>query len=192
MSTGTLGPQLRRDARDNMAKLTSAALAVFAEQGLSAPLDEIAKRAGVSAGTLYNRFGSREALIDAVLPVLASNRLDEAERQAMEVDDPGERFALYTSRLLELQASCPALNDVIAQRYPRSSEAHALCARALDTAARLIAAGQRHGSLRSDFTTADLTMLLTASAAVLRSGTDANPGAWKRLQELFFDGIRTR
>ncbi len=37
---------------------------------MDAPLEEIAATAGVSAGTLYNRFGGRDALIDAVMPDL--------------------------------------------------------------------------------------------------------------------------
>ncbi|MEU0358086.1 TetR/AcrR family transcriptional regulator [Streptomyces cyaneofuscatus] len=59
---------LRRDARDNVAKLRAAALEVFTAKGLGAPLEETAKAAGVSVGTLYNRFGPREALIDSVIP----------------------------------------------------------------------------------------------------------------------------
>ena len=50
-------PGLRRDAQANLDKLRAAALAVFSQRGLSAPLEDIAREAGVSIGTLYNRVG---------------------------------------------------------------------------------------------------------------------------------------
>ena len=50
---------LRADAVRNRGKLLDAATAVLGELGLDAPLDEVARRAGVSIGTLYNRFPSR-------------------------------------------------------------------------------------------------------------------------------------
>src|SRR3712207_6085981 len=78
---------LRRDARDNVAKLRSAALQVFSAKGLGAPLEEIARAAGVSVGTLYNRFHTREDLIDSVVPEIASSRFKEL----------GEKVAAGTS-----------------------------------------------------------------------------------------------
>src|SRR5882757_1609905 len=70
---------LRRDAQRNRELLLAAAREVFAERGLEAPLEEIARRAGVSIGTLYNRFPSRVDLVDAALtePVEASVRIAE-------------------------------------------------------------------------------------------------------------------
>src|SRR5882757_11505410 len=70
---------LRADARRNRELLVAAAREVFAARGLDAPLDEIARRAGVSIGTLYNRFPSRVDLVDAALtePVEASVRIAE-------------------------------------------------------------------------------------------------------------------
>ena len=59
-------PLLRRDARRNRERLVEAAHAVFAEQGLEAPLDVIARRAGVGNATLYRHFPTRAALVDAV------------------------------------------------------------------------------------------------------------------------------
>ena len=50
---------LRADARRNLDKLRAAAAEAFSERGLDMPLEEIAARAGVSIGTLYNRLGPR-------------------------------------------------------------------------------------------------------------------------------------
>ena len=57
---------LRADARRNRDRLVEVARSAFAERGLDAPLDDIARRAGVGPGTLYRHFPTREALLAAV------------------------------------------------------------------------------------------------------------------------------
>ncbi|WP_394275044.1 TetR/AcrR family transcriptional regulator [Luteococcus sp.] len=57
----------RADAVRNRQKIVEAARESFSELGLEAPLDGIAKRAGVGAGTLYRHFPAREDLVGAVL-----------------------------------------------------------------------------------------------------------------------------
>lgn len=73
-----LAPRKRRkDARPT--ELSAAALGLFVEKGFAATrLEDIAARAGVSKGTLYLYFDSKEALFKAViqegiLPVVAEN-----------------------------------------------------------------------------------------------------------------------
>ena len=76
-------PPLRADARRNVEKLRQAAADAFSQHGLDTPLETIAKLAGVSVGTIYNRFGSRDALLDQVVNELA----DRQVRTAMAVAD---------------------------------------------------------------------------------------------------------
>src|SRR5262245_14300708 len=58
---------MRADAQRNRERLIEAAREVFREQGYDASLDEVAKRAGVGAGTLYRHFPSRDVLMDAIM-----------------------------------------------------------------------------------------------------------------------------
>lgn len=58
---------MRADAQRNYDKIVEVARQVFREKGYDAPLDEIAKKAGVGAGTLYRHFPTRDALLDAVM-----------------------------------------------------------------------------------------------------------------------------
>lgn len=58
---------MRADAQRNRDKLVEVARQVFREKGYDAPLDEIAKKAGVGAGTLYRHFPTRDDLHDAVM-----------------------------------------------------------------------------------------------------------------------------
>src|SRR5579863_177358 len=56
----------RTDARQNRERILEVAKAAFAQYGANASLDDIAKEAGVGAGTLYRHFPTRDALIEAV------------------------------------------------------------------------------------------------------------------------------
>ena len=58
---------LRADAVRNRELILAAADEAFASEGLSVSVDEIARRAGVGAGTLYRHFPTKEALFEAVL-----------------------------------------------------------------------------------------------------------------------------
>ena len=70
---------LRADARRNRERILAAATAAFAAEGLSVPLDEIARRAGVGPGTLYRHFPAKETLWEAVLHDRLRRLADEAE-----------------------------------------------------------------------------------------------------------------
>src|SRR2546430_2663356 len=71
--------QLRADARQNHARLITAATAAFAERGADAPLEDIARRAGVGIGTLYRHFPTRLDLQAAVFRSQVSVVCGEAD-----------------------------------------------------------------------------------------------------------------
>jgi AcrR family transcriptional regulator len=60
------GRPQRADARRNYEKLVTAARETFAEDGIGASLEEVARRAEVGIGTLYRHFPTRQDLFDAV------------------------------------------------------------------------------------------------------------------------------
>lgn len=184
-------PSLRGDARRNLEKLRKAAVEVFSERGLGAPLEEVAHRAGVSTGTLYNRFGSREALIDAVVQELATTKFDAVVELALAAPDPWERFAVYVEQLCELQAQGPDMNDIIARKYPQASALSALCEETLEVAGRFIEDAQRNGALRSDFTTDDLALIFLTNASVVGATADVAPDAWRRNLGFILDGLHS-
>ncbi|MBP3089126.1 TetR/AcrR family transcriptional regulator [Corynebacterium sp. sy017] len=57
----------RADAQKNRQRILEVAAQAFDEKGVEVPMETIAKRAGVGAGTLYRHFPNREALVAAVL-----------------------------------------------------------------------------------------------------------------------------
>ncbi|MEV6589074.1 TetR/AcrR family transcriptional regulator [Streptomyces acidicola] len=182
---------MRADAQRNAEKLRTAAAELFQERGLQAPLKEIARRAGVSHGTLYNLFGSREALIDEVVTELAAGRLDEAARQALAHDDAWDGFTYYVEKICELQVTDPAISDVVTGRYPDATRLMAVCERSHAAAARVIERAQQAGALRPDFTREDLLFILGTNALLSRAVKDTAPDAWRRGVAFMLDGLRT-
>ena len=71
---------MRADAQRNRERLIEVAREVFREQGYDASLDEVAKRAGVGAGTLYRHFPSREVLLDAIMQSWVDRVNDAADK----------------------------------------------------------------------------------------------------------------
>ncbi|OLT33226.1 TetR family transcriptional regulator [Actinomadura sp. CNU-125] len=182
---------MRADAQRNAEKLRAAAAELFQERGLQVPLKEIARRAGVSHGTLYNLFGTREALIDEVVTDRAASRLDEVARHALSFEDPWEGFAFYVERLCELQATDPAVADVVGGRYPGAERLMTVCERTMDAAQRIVRRARESGALRPDFTNADLVFAFASNALLARATAEAAPDAWRRQAAFLLDGLRT-
>jgi AcrR family transcriptional regulator len=100
---------------------TDRAVAEDLLHGLDAPLEEIAQRAGVSIGTLYNRFGSREALLDDVVADIATEKLESAVAKAAEGTTAWKRFRRYVEEVCALQAPRPGLLRRGLEALPRST-----------------------------------------------------------------------
>jgi AcrR family transcriptional regulator len=180
---------LRADARRNREKILAAAAGVFSERGLDAPLDEIARRATVSIGTLYNRFPSREALIDAVF----SERLKayvEAGERALAEDDPWEAFAGFLARICELQAADRGLNDLMSRQLPNTPGIDELARCGHEQAYELIHRAQQAGVLRNDFGPEDLPFIVWANAQIIEATKAIAPRAYRRHLHFLLDGLR--
>src|ERR1700710_1309007 len=105
---------LRADAARNRARLLAAAKEVFAERGLDATMDEVARRAGVGAGTAYRRFRNRDDLIGA----LFEERLDEfmaTLEWARADDDPWRGLSGFLERWMEMQAEDRGFKELLLQ-----------------------------------------------------------------------------
>jgi AcrR family transcriptional regulator len=180
--------EVRRDAQRNLEKLIRAARDVFAERGLDAPLEQIAQRAGVSIGTLYNRFPDRFALIDAVLLDRMQENLRIGEA-GLAHDDPWQGFVGYLEQTCALQAGDRGITDAISRRFPRAPKVDAACADGFVQARQLIERAQRHGGLRADFTVGDLISVLWANARIVEATISVNPNAWRRYLRFVLDGL---
>src|SRR5436189_2765363 len=101
----------RRHARRNHELLVAAAREVFAERGVEASLEEIARRAGVGVGTLYRHFATRDALVEAVFERRIGEFVAVAEAAAAE-PDAWLAFVGFLEATLTIQAGDRMLKDV--------------------------------------------------------------------------------
>jgi AcrR family transcriptional regulator len=181
---------LRRDARRNRDAIVAAARQVFCDHGLEAPLEQIARRAGVGIATLYRRFPSRVELLDAVLTDNLQAHVQAAE-QALATDDPWDGFASYLEETGRLQAADRGLNDAMGMRFPRAAAVEAAKARLFELVARVVQRAQQSGQLRADLTLEDLALVTWANARILQAGRAAGaPDAWQRHLGFLLDGFR--
>lgn len=185
------GPRRRADAERNRAALLGEARAVFAELGLEAPLETIARQAGVGIATLYRHFPSREELVAAALLEPVADYLRAAE-QALASPDPWAGFAGFVERICAMQAGNRGLGDLLSMALPADQEIEALRLRANALVKALVGRAKAAGQLRADFVGEDLLLLLIAGAAIVHvTGRDA-PDAWRRHLALQLDAFRAR
>src|SRR5271163_1587400 len=105
---------LRADAARNRARVLETAYETFAAEGLSVPIDEIARRAGVGAGTVYRHFPTKEDLFRAVVESRI-RRIIDLGRGLLDDPGPGEAlFAFLRSMVLDWGATDQGLVDALA------------------------------------------------------------------------------
>jgi AcrR family transcriptional regulator len=92
---------MRADAQRNHDAVLAAAKAVFAQEGIDAPMEDVARAAGVGKGTLYRRFPTREHLFAAIL----QDRVDELDASAQRALDAPDVWRALTE-WLELYDRC--------------------------------------------------------------------------------------
>ena len=180
---------LRADAARNRDRLLAAAAELFAERGVDVPLEDVARRAGVSIGTLYNRFPNRGALIDAVLPERLAE-LDRLAERAVADPDPWRGFTGFLDGMFALQARDRAVNDAIT-RGPAAGPVgiDAECGRSGGVVESIVDRARAAGVLRADFGPADLATLIGAMSHVIaRAAGDQE--IWRRHLGFVLDGLR--
>jgi AcrR family transcriptional regulator len=187
--TGEEARPLRADARRNRGLVLEAARAVFAEQGLEAQMDDIARRAGVGVGTVYRHYPTKEALVEA----LADDhfqRLAESARAALEEADPWEGFCAFMRRSSEVQASDLALVEVMGEQPDAMCRAAEQRADLHEAVAELVARAQKAGKLRRDVVPEDVPMLMCGVGRATRVGSRGPTMSWQRYLAIVLEGLR--
>ena len=182
---------LRADARRNLERILAAARDVFVESGADAPLDEVARRAGVGIATLYRRFPDRESLVRAVALEVLGRAGEEARRAEAEEADPFAALARYLHRALDLRIS--AVMPALVGRISFEDEEIGRVRRAaVEPFLRLIEAAQADRSLRSDVAFADIGTLLVRLSRPLPGPVPGEVDATlaHRQLDLLLDGLR--
>lgn len=180
---------LRADARRNRARVLEAAYDAFADEGVGVPLDEIARRAGVGAGTVYRHFPSKEALFEAVLSdrverLIAAIRVDIADA------DPAEAFFSFLSRLVEDGVAKKDLIDALVGAGADVTVSASQAKRDLrDAGAELLARAQEAGAVRTDVDATEV-MLLASGTVFAIHGQSGDADVTRTMLNVLRDGLR--
>lgn len=182
----------RTDQRRNRQALLNAAREVFAEYGLDAPLDDIAKRAGLSNATLYRHFSDRCGLIIEV--VLGSlSRYEQALTEALAQDSGWSGFTSFLKWLFTEQVN--EVNQLAALRAippGENAEVDRLRLKTLNAFEELIARAKSEGTFRPDRWVEDVFLMLFLNEHLARLRETPQRAASQRLLELTLAALSTR
>jgi len=180
---------LRRDAQRNRDALLCAARGAFAEEGLNASLEGVARRAGVAIGTLYRHFPARGDLIEALFGAKLQAWIEAGER-ALAMPDAWQGFAYYLEKICELQAGDRGFNDLASMRLPLAACIEQARDRSYQLSRQIVVRAQEAGSVRPDITPEDLAFLIWAHSRITDATRAIAPDAWRRHLGLMLDAFR--
>ena len=180
---------LRADAARNRARVLEVAYDTFAAEGLAVPIDEIARRAGVGAGTVYRHFPTKEDLYRAVVENRLRHIVDSGHALLTSAGPGRALFDFLRSMVLDWGATDQGLVDALAgvgvdinAAAPDAEEAF------LGLLRDLLRAAQKAGAVRGDLDVPDVKALMVGAQAMQGYRRDAA----ERLTEVFLDGLRPR
>jgi AcrR family transcriptional regulator len=178
----------RTDAQRNRERILEVAKEAFTRSGANASLDDIAKEAGVGAGTLYRHFPARDALIEAVYRTEVE-RLATAERRFAAAMSPIEALRawmlLFVDYIATKQIIGPALNAYVGGPSKLYEGSRAQIQGAIDA---LVQRAIKSGDIRRDLDPFDLLRALIGVSHVA-SGPDWQQSA-RRLVDILITGSR--
>ncbi|MFE0461013.1 TetR/AcrR family transcriptional regulator [Kitasatospora sp. NPDC058965] len=183
---------MRADARRNYERLLTAAGEAFAERGERASMDEIAKRAGVGAGTLYRHFPTREALVVAVYEAGLSAACGQAHA-LLARSGPGQALYAWVRVLARHWEECGELSRLMAAIFEQDGAAKESCQRMLfDAADAVLAEARAAGTVRADLSAVELIRLTHTAVLAAAPRRTAEVVPVDRMLELTLDGVRPR
>jgi AcrR family transcriptional regulator len=180
---------LRKDAERNRLRILEAAGRVFAERGLGATLDDIARAAGVGVGTVYRRFPDKGTLIDALFAQRIEALCDIAE-EALEIPDAWEALSFYFEKASQLQARDRGLKELLSCSTHGGEPVVAAKARLRVSVTSIFDRAKAARVLREDVSPFDSPMIAMMLGAVMDRSREVEPDLWRRYLSLILDGMR--
>jgi AcrR family transcriptional regulator len=188
---GTGVRPLRRDAERNRQLILAAARALFAERGLEVSMDEVARAADLGVGTVYRRFPTHGALVDA----LFADRLTaivEVVEEALRFPRAFDGLRHFLESMVEMQARDKGLRDVMLSGRPVAPDEDLIGTQFKPPLDVLLARARQEGDLRPGLTATDVAVLEIAVQSAAEFTAAAAPDAWRRYLAIVLDGMRAR
>lgn len=179
----------RADARRNRGQLITQARIAFAEFGVDASLDEIARRAGVASGTLYRHFATRLDLIEAVLAEQIAELISLGHRLLTAEDEFDALSTWLRAALIHALTyrglAAAVMNSELDRRKDAASTWHT---EMFSVGAALLARARQSGALVADADEADVLKMVGAIAWAAQDAPDRSAQA-DRLLTLLMNGL---
>ncbi len=177
----------RKDSTRNRALLVDAARAVFAERGLDATLDDVARAAGVGVGTAYRHFANKQELAREVM-ARSFQQLTEDAKAALLVEDAWEALAQF----FEISAARLVQDRGLHQAMfgPTPSDKPPLRGDLVDAVVELFARAKAAGVIRPDAEAMDAVPIYAMMGVAADVGSVIDPEQWRRSLAFFLDGLR--
>jgi AcrR family transcriptional regulator len=179
-------PPLRSDAARNRLSILESAERVFALRGLGASMEEIADAAGLGVGTIYRRFGSKAALIDALFDQRLAESL-ELIRDRADRPTAWEGLCEVMRSFVAIQTSNRALQELIFTST--DDAARRLRERVEPLLTDIIDRAKAEGALRADFAATDIAILTNSISRLALASSPHGPGLAQRHLELLLKGL---
>lgn len=190
MTTGTGAPgrPLRADAERNRQLIIDVATEVFAEKGVDAGFDEIARRACLGVGTVYRRFPDRTDLVEAILERTLA-RMTVLAQEALEADDAWSGLTHLFREGIRLQLDNHGLQQLLKTTGEWAEHGPESKAKLLPIIQQVLDRAKEQGTIRPDVELTDLGMVMTMVTAVHHPDF---PHLWERYLTILLDGLQTR
>lgn len=176
---------LRADAARNVERILRAAREVYGELGPDAPVEAVARHAGVGERTLYRRFPTKADLVRAALDQSIAENLTPVITKARRASDPLRGL----TQLIEAAISLGAReHNLLAAAHRAGSLTSDVSVSLNEALGDLVREGQRVGRVRADLVADDLPRLIAMLYSVL-STMDSDSDGWRRYVALIVDAI---
>jgi AcrR family transcriptional regulator len=176
---------LRADAARNAERILRAARDVYGELGPEAPIEAVARRAGVGERTLYRRFPTKGELVRAALDHCIAEDLTPTIEAVRGATDPLEGLAQLIDAAISLGAREHHLLTAARRAGSLTPDISTSLYDALNELARR---GQQAGVVRADLAPADLPRMVAMLHSVLWT-MDSDDDGWRRYVALMLDAI---
>jgi AcrR family transcriptional regulator len=182
---------MRADARRNHDAIVCAARELFAEKGMDAQMDEIARRANVGVGTVYRHFPAKEDLLDGLIARRFERLAERAAEAVQEASqgEPWEAFRGFIEWTAALQAGDRALSEAMATRSERMHAA-AVGSGLVTQLELLLDLAKRAGALREDLVVEDIPAMVCSVGSVAVAAAEKPGWRWDRVLAIWLDGVR--
>lgn len=180
---------LRRDAERNRQRVLDAARELFAEKGLEATLNDVARYANVGVGTVYRRFATKEELLEAIF-VDGMDQLTALAEIALQQEDSWQGFAWYVESMCEITATDRGLREIAFSKCYGGDRVKACQERLVPALTKLVERAQGDGYLRPEVSSTDMPLFGLLSGTVSEFAGHVDADLWRRYVAILLDGMR--